>query len=136
MAVRVVEAIQNPIFVIYWPGNQNLVRKKLGNFIDSHVWEPCLCWLMQLFVCRKNVSIYDWSLTELYTELQFDNQTFRVTSIVHPSTYLNKIVFGSHQGALQLWNIRTSELLFTFKGWESPVTVLEQVGLKDSMIHF
>lgn len=75
--------------------------------------------------------------------------------MMHPSTYLNKVLLGSRQGALQLWNIRTrwghrrhcsaaatycvamamltsllfllSKLLFTFPGWLAAVTVLQQV---------
>lgn len=45
---------------------------------------------------------------------------------VHPSTYLNKILLGSQQGQLQLWNIRTNKLIYTFTGWGSPVLVLSQ----------
>ena len=65
---------------------------------------------------------------EVYLELQFDNDSFEVTAMVHPSTYLNKILFGSRQGALQLWNIHKSKLLHTFEGWGASVTVLEQVS--------
>ncbi|KAK1884319.1 WD repeat-containing protein 36 [Dissostichus eleginoides] len=46
--------------------------------------------------------------------------------MMHPSTYLNKVLLGSSQGALQLWNIKTSKLLFTFPGWSAGVTVLQQ----------
>ena len=67
-------------------------------------------------------------LAELYLELQFDNKTFQITAMVHPSTYLNKILFGSLQGSLQLWNIHKSKLLYTFPGWGAGVTVLEQVS--------
>ena len=63
--------------------------------------------------------------TELYLELDFD--AFRISALFHPSTYLNKIVVGSQQGALQLWNIRTNALLYTFRGWKSAVASLEQV---------
>ncbi|CAK6984079.1 WD repeat-containing protein 36 [Scomber scombrus] len=46
--------------------------------------------------------------------------------MMHPSTYLNKVLLGSSQGALQLWNIKTSKLLFTFPGWLAGVTALQQ----------
>jgi len=32
---------------------------------------------------------------------------FLITSVVHPSTYLNKILIGSQQGTLHLWNLKT-----------------------------
>ena len=40
-------------------------------------------------------------------ELEFDSDTFEVTCAVHLATYLNKLLLGSRQGRLQLWNIRT-----------------------------
>lgn len=62
---------------------------------------------------------------EIYTELQFSE--FSITALLHPSTYLNKILLGSHEGSLQLWNLKNNKLIYTFKGWGSPVVVLEQV---------
>ena len=64
--------------------------------------------------------------TEFYGEIHFDTESFLVSSIVHPSTYLNKVLLGSRQGALQLWNIRTNRLIYTFTGWKSPVLCLAQ----------
>jgi U3 small nucleolar RNA-associated protein 21 len=37
----------------------------------------------------------------------FDASGFEVTAMLHPSTYLNKILLGARDGTLQLWNIRT-----------------------------
>uniref|UniRef100_A0A3B5KSB5 WD repeat domain 36 n=1 Tax=Xiphophorus couchianus TaxID=32473 RepID=A0A3B5KSB5_9TELE len=62
---------------------------------------------------------------DIYLRLNFDPGTFDVSAMMHPSTYLNKVLLGSRQGALQLWNIRT-KLLFTFPGWSAAVTVLQQ----------
>lgn len=70
--------------------------------------------------------IYTCIHTELYGDILFDAETFRVMCAVHPSTYLNKILLGSQQGQLQLWNIRTNKLIYTFTGWGSPVLVLSQ----------
>jgi len=36
----------------------------------------------------------------------FDHD-FTATSILHPATYINKVLVASSQGALQLWNIKT-----------------------------
>ncbi|MEQ2173079.1 hypothetical protein GOODEAATRI_027966 [Goodea atripinnis] len=46
--------------------------------------------------------------TDIYLRLNFDPGTFDVSAMMHPSTYLNKVLLGSSQGALQLWNIKTS----------------------------
>lgn len=40
--------------------------------------------------------------------------TFCATSMVHPSTYVDKVLLGSTQGHLQLYNFRTAMLLHTF----------------------
>ena len=63
---------------------------------------------------------------ELYGEIHFDSESFQIMSVVHPSTYLNKLLLGSKQGQLQLWNIRTNKLIYTFTGWGSPILCLSQ----------
>lgn len=40
--------------------------------------------------------------SDVYLRLQFDPATFDVSAMMHPSTYLNKVLLGSSQGALQL----------------------------------
>jgi hypothetical protein len=42
---------------------------------------------------------------------------FAPTALAHPDTYLNKVVVGSADGRLQLWNFATGALLHTFAGW-------------------
>ena len=65
-------------------------------------------------------------MLELYGEIHFNLSSFQITSAVHPSTYLNKILLGSQSGELQLWNIRTNKLIYTFSGWGSRVMCLAQ----------
>jgi U3 small nucleolar RNA-associated protein 21 len=43
---------------------------------------------------------------ELQNQIQFQ-KGFIGTTMLHPATYLNKIVVGSTNGDLQLWNTRT-----------------------------
>ncbi|XP_067341278.1 WD repeat-containing protein 36 isoform X1 [Channa argus] len=73
-----------------------------------------------------DVIVWDVQGGDVYLRLQFDPNTFDVSAMMHPSTYLNKVLLGSSQGALQLWNIKTSKLLFTFSGWSAGVTALQQ----------
>ncbi|KAM9734451.1 LOW QUALITY PROTEIN: WD repeat-containing protein 36, partial [Menidia menidia] len=70
--------------------------------------------------------VWDVQEGDIYLQLQFPPRSFGLSAIMHPSTYLNKVLLGSSQGALQLWNLRTSKLLFTFPGWGSGVTALQQ----------
>lgn len=51
--------------------------------------------------------LFLFALPDVYLRLQFDPASFDVSAMMHPSTYLNKVLLGSSQGALQLWNIKT-----------------------------
>ncbi|KAE8285577.1 WD repeat-containing protein 36 T-cell activation WD repeat-containing protein [Larimichthys crocea] len=73
-----------------------------------------------------DVIVWDVQGGDIYLRLQFDPASFDVSAMMHPSAYLNKVLLGSSQGALQLWNIKTSKLLFTFGGWAASVTALQQ----------
>nr|XP_033785021.1 WD repeat-containing protein 36 [Geotrypetes seraphini] len=75
--------------------------------------------------------IWDVHLEEEYLQLNFDKKVFTVSAIMHPSTYLNKILLGSQQGSLQLWNIKSNKLLYTCQGWGSGVTALQQAPALD-----
>jgi U3 small nucleolar RNA-associated protein 21 len=65
-----------------------------------------------------------------------------VTCVLHPHTYVNKLLVGFGAGHLQLWNVRRGQLLHAFTGWQSPVRCLAQspaldvvgVGLEDGRI--
>lgn len=71
-----------------------------------------------------------------------DNE-FTPTCIMHPDTYLNKVILGSQDGSLQLWNISTKKKLYEFKGWKSsisscvssPALDVIAVGCADGKIH-
>lgn len=77
------------------------------------------------------VKVWDIKTEEVYLELKFSNDEFEITTLCHPNTYLNKILFGSRQGSLQLWNLKTSKLVYMFRGWDSSVSVLEQAPAID-----
>lgn len=48
-----------------------------------------------------------FAFVEEYLQLTFDKSVFKISAILHPSTYLNKILLGSEQGSLQLWNVKS-----------------------------
>lgn len=80
---------------------------------------------------ESNLKMWNIKTEELELELEFNNISFEITAIMHPSTYLNKILLGSQQGSLQLWNLHTSSLIYTFQGWGSGVSVIEQTPAID-----
>ncbi|CAL7933946.1 unnamed protein product [Xylocopa violacea] len=91
---------------------------------------------------NSNVKMWDIKSEELITELDFNNKLFKITTLIHPNTYINKVLFGSEQGQLQLWNLNVLKLIHTFNGWNVPITALEQapaidvvaIGLSDGRI--
>lgn len=81
---------------------------------------------------KNNVlKIFDIKDETEFLELSFNESDFQISTICHPPTYLNKILLGSWQGKLQIWNVRTSKLVYTFDGWKSPVTVTEPAPAVD-----
>lgn len=82
----------------------------------------------------KGSTVIVWSIEsqEPYLEMNFNNETFEISAVVHPMTYVNKVLFGSAQGTLQLWNVKSNKMLYEFSGWGHAVTVLKQAA---SAIH-
>lgn len=66
----------------------------------------------------------------MFLSINFPIETFEITAMLHPVSYLNKILLGSKQGSMQLWNLKTSQLVYSFKSFNSPITVLKQVNYK------
>ncbi|SOV05658.1 related to UTP21 - U3 snoRNP protein [Ustilago sp. UG-2017a] len=60
-------------------------------------------------------SVFVWSIasTELIRRIDFPDN-FVASSLLHPATYLNKILIGSTDGQLALWNIRPGSLVHTY----------------------
>ncbi|KAI0072792.1 Utp21-domain-containing protein [Panus rudis PR-1116 ss-1] len=63
--------------------------------------------------------VWDMQTEELTATITFESG-FTATSILHPATYLNKVLVASSEGAMQLWNIRTKTRVHAF----SPVSLL------------
>ena len=63
--------------------------------------------------------------------------------MAHPDTYLNKVVIGSQDGKLQLWNFATGKMLYEFNGLgdaavqciaSSPALDVVAVGMSDGCV--
>ncbi|NXF88804.1 WDR36 protein, partial [Eubucco bourcierii] len=110
--------------------NKEVVHTYDGHKARIHLLQPFGDHVISVDV--DNVLIV-WNVQseEEYLQMDFDKATFAVSAILHPSTYLNKILLGSEQGSLQLWNINSNKLLYSFPGWRSAVTTLEQAPAVD-----
>lgn len=80
---------------------------------------------------ESNLIVWCIESQEPYLEIGFNNDVFRITCALHPATYVNKLLIGSSQGSLQLWNIRTNKMIYEFGGWGSSVTVMKQAPAVD-----
>ena len=76
---------------------------------------------------ESTVIVWHVESESVYLNLEFNNSTFEITVVLHPITYVNKILFASKQGTMQLWNISKSKLIYEYLGLKkSSITVLEQ----------
>lgn len=77
----------------------------------------------------------------LYGSISF-GEKFTPSFIIHPHTYLNKVLVASEEGSMQLWNIKNKKLIYEFSSFGSPITCMEQspaldvigIGLQDGRI--
>ncbi|RDB22141.1 U3 small nucleolar RNA-associated protein 21 [Hypsizygus marmoreus] len=69
--------------------------------------------LLALTEDGSRMLLWDTTDGELDSTLQFE-PGFTATSILHPATYLNKVLVSSTQGSLQLWNIRSQTCIHKF----------------------
>lgn len=70
------------------------------------------------YVCSlaaDGTKLFVWSLstTELLQMVELHTSCI-ASCLVHPATYLNKVVIGNTDGSLQLWNVRTASLIHAF----------------------
>uniref|UniRef100_A0A8R1HTU6 WD_REPEATS_REGION domain-containing protein n=1 Tax=Caenorhabditis japonica TaxID=281687 RepID=A0A8R1HTU6_CAEJA len=70
---------------------------------------------------------------DLHPILTIENgENFQISAIIHPSTYLNKIVIGSTTGLLRVVNFKTGKIIHEFEDcFESAVTFLAQTTALD-----
>ncbi|KAG6885879.1 hypothetical protein C0993_008398 [Termitomyces sp. T159_Od127] len=66
-------------------------------------------YIFQLIV----ISHLHGSVADLDATIEFE-PGFTATSILHPATYLNKVLVSSSQGSIQLWNIRSQTCIHKF----------------------
>ena len=83
-----------------------------------------------LFSLDESGELCSWSVSESHgislkssfnisseQEEEEGSTKFVATCMIHPSTYLNKVLFGSEDGRLRLWNISKKKLIYEFKGF-------------------
>ncbi|GLH15569.1 Protein will die slowly [Gryllus bimaculatus] len=113
-----------------WRRGTELKHTYKGHLKPVHIILPLGAFLLS--VDEDSVlKLWDVKSEEELLEYPFSNDTFQISAVIHPATYLNKVLLGSKQGTLQLLNIHTSKLIHTFRGWNCEVTVLQQAPAVD-----
>ncbi|CAG7734965.1 unnamed protein product [Allacma fusca] len=71
-----------------------------------------------------------WNIVseELQLELKLNDEP---TILMHPATYLNKVLIGFKNGTMQLWNIHTLDIIYTFQGFGSTINAIVQAPAVD-----
>ncbi|OTF78295.1 WD repeat-containing protein 36-like protein, partial [Euroglyphus maynei] len=89
----------------------------------------------QLLAIDSNQNLIGWDIgsQEIVSFISFNSETASldskstiITAILHPATYINKILIGTGQGTLQLWNISKQKLVYQYNGFGSEVCSLIQ----------
>ena len=89
----------------------------------------------------KTVRLWNIECLEEICKLDLPKH-FEPLSMMHPPTYLNKILIAGADGSVLLWNIKTNKQVYEFKGWGSTVSVIEAspavdvvaIGLRDGRL--
>ncbi|EGG13573.1 WD40 repeat-containing protein [Cavenderia fasciculata] len=98
-----------------------------------------------LMTLSKNNELFIWDLNsgQRYSSLSGIESFGKVTTMLHPRGYYNKVLLGNKDGEMSIWNINTKKQVYRFAGWGSPIVSMEQspaqdiiaVGLEDGSVH-
>jgi U3 small nucleolar RNA-associated protein 21 len=112
-------------------GSSGLIKHLLvlGDVLVSVTNEGCIT----TFSTKALTQMAEMAPREAYDE---------VTVLMHPSTYLDKVLVATEAGTMHLWNVKKRKAVYTFAGWGAPVNVVVQspavdvvgVGLNDGSI--
>ncbi|KAF7281628.1 hypothetical protein GWI33_004488 [Rhynchophorus ferrugineus] len=127
-AFHVYTACENVIYA--WRRGCELKHTYRGHAHPVHLMLPFGVHLISVDESSKT-KIWDIKDESVYLELTFDKTTFNITTLMHPTTYINKVLFGSEQGQMQLWNLSKANLIYTFKGWNASISCIEQAPAID-----
>lgn len=117
--------------IIYgWRRGNEIKHKYIGHKSKVHLLLPFGEHLISVDE-DSLLKVWDKRDESVYLEIPFQNETFKISTIMHPNTYINKVLIGSDQGFLQLWNVRHGKLIYTFGGFDCKITVIEQAPAVD-----
>ncbi|GJE90786.1 WD40 and Utp21 domain-containing protein [Phanerochaete sordida] len=112
MEGKAVWAAAGPDVIKYLRGKE---VARLSNPLGSPISFILIFGTQMLALTEDGKRMLAWDTNELKLQSMMEFEPgFTATSILHPSTYLNKVLVGSSQGNMQLWNIRTQTCIHKF----------------------
>ncbi|KJA14833.1 hypothetical protein HYPSUDRAFT_208393 [Hypholoma sublateritium FD-334 SS-4] len=105
--------IASGIYIIKYIRGKEVLR--LSNPLETNLAFITIFGSQLLALNENGDYMFIWNMAdgELESTIKFD-ANFSATSILHPATYLNKVVVASSQGDIQLWNTRTKMQIHQF----------------------
>ncbi|XP_035776148.1 WD repeat-containing protein 36-like [Anopheles albimanus] len=113
-----------------WRSSVELRKVYRGHTAPVHLLLPFARHLISIDESSL-LKVWVVTTTGLYLEIPFANDEFAISAIVHPASYKNKILLGSGQGGLQLWNLKSGKLVHKFGSFDSKVLQLVQAPAID-----
>ncbi|KFM78655.1 WD repeat-containing protein 36, partial [Stegodyphus mimosarum] len=126
-----ISCITSDAYLVFTTCKNIIYAWRRGNELKHTYKAPSNVHLMltfgpHLLAIYEDNTLLVWDIKEEVVAVEIPIANITVSAIVHPSTYLNKILLGSYEGRMQLINIKTCNVIYTFSGWGSPIVVLEQ----------
>jgi U3 small nucleolar RNA-associated protein 21 len=89
--------------------------QRITNILGSSLTSLTIFGTSILALSDEGSRMFVWDMGNgvLRTIIQFE-AGFTARLILHPSTYLNKVLVASTQGSMELWNIQSSTRIFNF----------------------
>lgn len=119
--------------ILAWGRGSKTLVLKLDNKNQVGVRLICKFGPDRLLSVTEENSLVSWDTKDkkILSTLDFDDGFFKITALCHPFSYQDKVLLGSEQGSLQLWNVSTEQCLYKFAGWGSAVVCIVQSPAKD-----
>lgn len=111
--------------VYAWRGGHKAIHTLEGHENKVHTLLPFGIEHLISIDADSLLKVWNVFSEEEVAEIAFSNGEFQITAVCHPPTYLNKILLGSRQGVLQLWNIKECKLVYTFQKFEEKINIIE-----------
>lgn len=119
--------------ILIWGRGSKKLIQRLDNGHQSDIRQIVKFGANKLLSLDDDNVLFHWSIKEkeILNILSLDEGTFKISAICHPYTYKYKVLMGSKQGQLQLWNVSSEQCLYKFDGWGSEVTCINQSPVED-----